>query len=505
VNLAGAPQGWGKRGRNDRTLLEIGVWGFTVAAGVGAVVAAGSLTDSSAFSLIIGVLVVSLVASTLIVLSHRRQHDAFSPLGLICLYNLATFATGAVYFYIAPWPGALQPYVQTDIAPAVALGAIGLLTLALGYWVNPLRFLSRVLPALPRDVASRRTFVLLSLLFAVGWLARAYQFNTGQFFYSDVNVGPTTGASWVLGTLSELPLVAAAYCGARYYFAKSASASYGTPQFQYYALLLVELAYNAPRGSRAGILTIFMMILVLRYYGLRKRPSASSLVAITAVAVIVVFPLLFAYRNLDTTTGYQQDLRGNLLSASESILTQSPQEAVAAGSESTFRRFSGVTSMAAILHYGPDTSGRAPGETLSWSYTAFLPRAIAPTKPNPGRYANEFAQTFAIAAPGPTTTSVSIPHVAELYLNYRLAGIVMGMFIIGSVYRLMANYFLGRRTDAVALAVYAVAAWPLVNSQESVIAGGVLGLMKFMVVLAITLLVISRVQHMWSRGRTREA
>ena len=73
------------------------------------------------------------------------------------------------------------------------------------------------------------------------------------------------------------------------------------------------------------------------------------------------------------------------------------------------------------------------------------------------------------------------------------------MFLIGSIYRLVADYFRARQTDAVALAVYAVAAWPLINSQESVIAGGVLGLIKFMVVLALTLLVMARVQYMWSR------
>ena len=138
--------------------------------------------------------------------------------------------------------------------------------------------------------------------------------------------------------------------------------------------MIVELAYNAPRGSRAAILTILLMIVILRYYGLRSRPSTVTLVTITAVVVLVVFPLLFAYRNADTSIGYQQELQRNLVTSSRVIFTQSPREALDTGAEATFHRFSAVTSMAAILHYGPEVSSRRPGETLSWAYTSFLPR-----------------------------------------------------------------------------------------------------------------------------------
>lgn len=465
----------------------------------GAVVAA-LLSNLDSFAVLSGALVVCTVAVIFIIRAHRAEHDAFSPLGLICLYNIATFGVGALYFYFTPWPGAFQPYAREDLAPAVGLGALGLAMLAAGYWANPLRVVAGALPALPTDVTSRRTFVVIVTLLVLGWLARLYEFRTGHYFYADQNVGPTTGSSWVQGTLAELPLVATAFCGARYYFAIRLRTVGGNSRWLYYGLVFIEFAYNAPRGSRAAIMTILLMVLILRYYGLRRWPSVTSLAAIVAVAVIVVFPLLFAYRNVDAGGGYQQNLGDSLTRSVRSLVEQSPLAAATNGAEATVRRFSGATSMAAILHYGPEASGRRPGETLSWIYTGLLPRFVAPNKPDPGRYANEFAQRFAVASPGPTTTSVSIPNAAELYLNYRILGIVFGMFAIGAVYRMISQYFIGRCDSPIALAVYAVAAWPLINSQESVIAGGVLGMIKFMAVLAITLLAVVRLQRFLARG-----
>ena len=479
--------------------LSAALWIAILVAVVAAALGTSAIASSPAFPLIVGVLVISVIAFALIVGAHHNGHDACSPLGLICLFYVATFAIGAVYFYVSPWPGGLQPFEQDDLAPAVGLGAIGLVMLTIGYWANPLRSLLRVIPALPRDVTSRTTFALVASLLVVGWVARAHAFATGNYFYSDSEAGPTTGSSWLILTSTNLPLLVTAYCGARYYFARRAGASYGNVRWQYYLLLAVEVAYVAPTARRTAILSILMMVLVLRYYGLRRRPTVVSVLATVTFAVIVVFPIVNTFRN--TQTPFQENLTGNFLVAAQSLRDSSPSEAIDSGLDSTFQRFSGVTSMAAILHYGPDASQRKPGETLAWSLTALLPRAVAPNKPNPGSYGNEFAQTFAVAAPGPATTSVAVPHVAELYLSYRVAGIILGMFIIGSVYRLLGDYLIGRKTDPLTLAVYATLAWVLVNSQEAIVAGSVLGIFKLATVLVIALLAASRLQHVWAKPR----
>lgn len=466
---------------------------------VGAAIIASGLAVSGTLSLTLGVFVLSANAIGVLVISHRREHDAFSPLGLICLFNVATFGVGALYYYNEPWPGGLPPYVQSDIAPSVWLGVIGLAMLTLGYWINPFRVVIRRLPKFASDVASRKSAIVISTLLVVGWGARAYAFATGRYFYGDAAATPINGGSWLVSAATDLPLLAAAYCGARYYFARRAGLSYGSTRAWYYLLLLVEVAYYAPTARRTSLLAILMMILVLRYYALQVRPSLVSLLVMITLAVVVVFPVLDAYRNPKTGTAYQNNLGENMLRATQSLASSSPRESVDLGLSSTFQRFSGVTSVAAFRHYGPDALGRRRGETLSWLYTGLLPRAIAPNKPNPGAFGNEIALKFAIANPGPVRTSVTVTPVGEMYLNYRVPGIIIGLFVLGGMYRIISAVLAGRAKEPLVLALYASVAWTLINAQEAIVAGGVLGTIKEIGVLGVALAGAARLQALWSR------
>lgn len=475
-------------------VLVAGVWTAAIATAVVTSIAASGIAGARWLPVFVAVSCVAIMTIGAVVVPHRREWDAFSPLGLICLFYFATFVVGGIYFYVNPWPGP-QPYEQSDIASAIALAAVSLAFLAVGYAANPLRRALRVVPRLPSKPQTTQAFALLVSLLLVGWLARVYEFETGHYFYNDLERGGSTGLSWLMGTLAALPLLAAAYSGSRYYLAKRAGTAYRSTQRQYYALFSIEMVYSAPRGSRAAILTILMMMLVLRYYGLRKRPSVSSILAVSVLAVLVVFPLLYAYRNTGGPAGYQQNLRQNIGTSVGALLGQSPSEALSSGLDSTFERFAGARTFAAVLHYGPEAMDRKPGETLSWASTAFLPRAIAPGKPDPGTFGNEFGRNYALVNSSDYRTAVTLVPAAELYMNYRLPGIVIGMFFVGALYRLLGIYFAGRRTHAGALAVYAISAWPLINAQESILAGGLMGTIKTMAVLAFVLILFGRVQQ----------
>jgi hypothetical protein len=66
---------------------------------------------------------------------------------------------------------------------------------------------------------------------------------------------------------------------------------------------------------------------------------------------------------------------------------------------------------------------------------------------------------------------------------------------IGGIYRLMADYLHGRRSDPVALAVLSVVAWDLINLQESIVAVGVFGLLKLMVFLLLAMALATGLQR----------
>jgi hypothetical protein len=61
------------------------------------------------------------------------------------------------------------------------------------------------------------------------------------------------------------------------------------------------------------------------------------------------------------------------------------------------------------------------------------------------------------------------------------------MAVLGSVFRGINDYFAARDSDPAPLAVYSISAVPLINGLESIVAVGLLGLLKTLVVMMLLL------------------
>jgi hypothetical protein len=79
---------------------------------------------------------------------------------------------------------------------------------------------------------------------------------------------------------------------------------------------------------------------------------------------------------------------------------------------------------------------------------------------------------------------VAISQPGELYINFGVAGTLL-MALVGAVYRGVGDYLAARGDDAVALAIYAGIAWPIVSSQETILASGMTGMLKTLVVFSV--------------------
>ncbi len=58
-----------------------------------------------------------------------------------------------------------------------------------------------------------------------------------------------------------------------------------------------------------------------------------------------------------------------------------------------------------------------------------VPRVILPDKPDP-KLGQLFGHMYQILAIDDTTTSINFPQLVELYVNFGIIGVVLGMFII---------------------------------------------------------------------------
>jgi hypothetical protein len=476
------------------------VLGPTAVLSAAAAVLASRYSDQPWWPIALPAAALGVVAVATIVVSHVRERDALSPLGLTAVFYLLSFAGGGVYFWAVHNPeltGIAPVYDQSDVRRAVILALVAFGGIVVGYVLNPLRATLRLLPSPPRfDSTSQRTGILVVLL-VLGWAARLDQLGTGRYFHV---AGPTstttTGASWFVTAASQLPTLAAAFVGAQAFLTRGRGARDVRAELLFYALLGAEIAWYLPTGSRGAVLGLLVMVAVVRYYGLGRRPSLLGILALAAIALFVVFPLELSYRN--SQGGYQRAPGTSLKNSVGDLLRQSPAEAWDTGYNSTFSRLSSITSVAAIVHSGTSVLEHHSGETLLWVPETVIPRAVDPGKFDPGLFGNQFGREYGFLPPDNSQTSIAITQFGEFYVPFGVIGMVVGMVAIGGIYRLMADYFHGRRSDPVALAVFSVVAWDLINLQESIVAVGVFGLLKLMVFLLLVLALATRLQRVVS-------
>ncbi len=464
---------------NRHLALAALVGAALLALALGAFVAMAGTSET--FAVLLPATVVGVIAVGTLRQLHRDSADALSPLGLTCLFYLMTFSLGAAYAALADDYFIWWIYSVDGMVTAMWLGAFGLVSLIVGYRANLLVLVTTWIPNLPRVRSDRAAAVVIALA-AIGWLARSQQFLTGSYFYNDSTREALSASSGIVGVLGLLPVVAMAYFGARYYMAKRDGVRLRAMQWGFYALIAVEVAYNAPRGARAPFLSLLMAIVVLRYYGLRRRPPAALIALFVALSVLVIFPVLFALRNADDSGRYQDNLAGSMTTAVASVFEKSPSNAVEVGITATLERFSGATSISAIIDC-PCPSPRAPGETVAWTVTSVLPRAVYPDKPTPALFGNEFGRYYDISY----DSGIAMTQVGEMFMNFGWFGVGIGMLFVGAIYRWMSDFLRRRTSDPLTLAIYATLAWTIINMQETIVASGLLSALKTLLVLTLLL------------------
>jgi hypothetical protein len=457
-----------------------------VAVGVGGLAAVAADADALWFWLGVATLSASTVA-VLGVLA-RRSRDALSPLGLTAIFYLLGYAAGAVYFWFDPLPSSpvidrlpLRP-AHEDLTVAVWVATLAWAAFVIGYAINPLRAFARAIPRPRGSRAVTSPLLLMMPFFVAGWAARTALVASGRYFHAALDEQVAGASSYVIFVLSNAPLVATAYVGAYAYLNRDERRR-DRYRKAFWALAAVELLWTIPTGSRGQIIAVVTVVLVVGYYGNSAVARLRAIAAVGLLVVFFVFPFTLYYRN-NSRADYRLAPHTALADAVTLAAARPPGDAAADGVVAAFSRFSDVASLAEIVRRPPSYSGRAPGETLTWTAESLVPRAILPQKGDPGIFGNEFGQRYGLLSTQNHQTSVAISQPGELYINFGVAGTLL-MALVGAVYRGVGDYLAARCDDAVALAIYAGIAWPIVSSQETILASGMTGMLKTLVVFSV--------------------
>jgi hypothetical protein len=437
------------------------------------------------------------IVAAVVVITRR---DPFSVFGLVAAFYFLAFVVGAIYFHYDYSAAEDQGFWFTSdgLYTALGVGLVGFGALSLGYVANPLDRPRKWLPCCP-SLTREAPLLTVVLLFMVGWMARAVQVASGDYFHTSVTATANTGATFLVNSVASVPTFATALVGAAAYMGWDERHELAWKR-AFWGLLALEAAWYLPSGERARLVGLALATLILMYYARGRKMPWRALAVGAVLLVFVVFPFVNAYRGQwGNDWSYQENPGRGFQEGVKALTSGDVPATLDSGLRITLSRFSDVGSVATIVSKGRDLSPGSPGETLRWTLDAVVPRAIAPGKQDPGAFGNEFGRAYGILAPFNTTTSVAISQPGELFLSFGWLGVVAGMAVLGAVFRGLNDYFADRHSEPVTLALYSVAALPLINGLESIVSVGVIGLLKTLFVMIVLIWAANTVAERLSR------
>jgi len=140
----------------------------------------------------------------------------------------------------------------------------------------------------------------------------------------------------------------------------------------------------------------------------------------------------------------------------------------------TLNRLTCSTVVAQVMHETPDDVPYWGGATLYPILFKPIPRLIWPDKPQEIS-GQTFGHRYGLLSEDDSGTSFNLPQVAELYINFGVVGVLIGMFLCGMLYRASLSLFIhpGMGFGAVVASAYVSALWTDIESALGLSFGGV--------------------------------
>ncbi len=209
-------------------------------------------------------------------------------------------------------------------------------------------------------------------------------------------------------------------------------------------IFISELLWGLISGMKGAVLLNFMAVALVS--SLVKRRLNMLWLVSPLLALIFLYPFSNAYRAVvrggQEVTSFQAAVRAAEMAGSR-MLERMPtvQDIMSEGAISSLQRLDLLTSVADVLALGPRASfvkGNAPW--LMLPFYPFIPRLIWPSKPvlvEGGRFTVALYGNTGDAARAGSSTAVT--YAGDLYLQFGLLGVPLGMFALGLVAQWLSN------------------------------------------------------------------
>jgi hypothetical protein len=428
--------------------LSVGavIWGITFIRG-------GEGLQLQRYLALLGVYAAS---STVFVVSRIRR-------GKLQLFDLPVFMTAMFFlqFGLLPLRNFIDPaQLASNLSPdGEELGrALSYIMLGMmGFWIGcelVRRKKGERIPPGPGTQSTvpeghkARALVLFAALFAVAFITKFYLLKSQLFSYtaSGEKYFENLASMQVLNVVSQLGTLALIIVAIERYRERY------DPFWRvlFVAVLLSEVCWGLISGMKGLVFQNFIVVALVSSF-VKRRLNLRWLV-IPLFALVLLYPVSDAYRSLVRGGGVEVTSFEGGARAGQMAFSKIGEGESAAGDlwreglNHTLRRLDLLTSVAEVLSLGPRAS-MVKGDIHWWTlpFYPFVPRFLWPSKP-----ILEEGGWFTVALRGGSEnvdsagSSTAITYPGDLYLQFGLLGIPVGMFVLGVVAQWFTNRVSGR-------------------------------------------------------------
>ena len=400
-----------------------------------------------------------------------------------------------IIFYLMPFLALLGASIKfipaSSIIPYKALGyaTVGLVFFIIGYFNKFSFFISN---KLPNPLKSEWNFIRASWIFGIvfvfGFIIKTFRIFGGGYYHLKASPSFAQGPFYnLIGTLDWLSYIALAIAFIIYFhFKKIGDNRYKIWRVVAWGSLFLEMLYALPSCGRMAAITPFVIYLIIRWY-IWKR-NFWNVLFVAGIITLFVFPIGNACRHPKALIDYQ----------TTSVIAQKSSVSLVLNSgrfaaDSFLSRINQSAVLSAIInHPQPLEYGKSFKEIL---LVFSPPRFIWKDKPlSINASSNDFGHRIGVLADDDRITGVGPTVVGYWLINFGLAGVVFGMFLMGMLFRLIYEYLIKRtETSLSGVMIYSVLWVQIIKGMEDWIAPVYVGVIRtFVILLAINFLMSTK-------------
>jgi hypothetical protein len=391
----------------------------------------------------------------------RRPEDRHLMLSLIALAYMGVFVVPVFSIYL-PADGPVEPSGMNftslhtrDVMLGQLISLAGLIALLVAYALPFGTLMAGLFPKARHDWPLRSTFLVGCAMIPFGWAIQLIAI----FGFLPAQVGSGLVGSLSLSAWFGLVLLSLSWFRYR--------SHYGL--FLLAVLVPTTMIFFGFGGSKQAFLRPLMFIVLTSW--LYRRQISGRWILAGVAAIVVLYPAAHFYRHQVQVGRSIPAMLADPVSAIDDVgryvSTYSLGEYVSQGLVLMTNRFDGLGRSSAISRDTPDRVPFQGGWTLALIPIAYVPRLLWPDKPET-TIGNWITETYGSGTIVKTATGPS--WVGEFYLNFGVAGVVGGMFVMGFLLRLLQEGVL-RSATVPAIVAGVVALEAVALSMQ----GGVIG------------------------------